>query len=61
MLEHFGPVFAAVVFIGLAVAFVTSLWRASKRPDNPKKDDQDPGDNSVSHGGSVLGGGGDFG
>jgi hypothetical protein len=50
MLEQLGPVFAALVVIGLVVAFVVSMWRASKRPDNPKKDDRmaAPGDNSWS-------------
>jgi len=57
MPDQIGTVIEVLVLVGLALVFALSMWRASKRSDNPKTDDQNPGDNSVSHGGSVESGG----
>ena len=48
MPEQIGPVIEVLVLFGLALAFALSMWRASRRPDNPNADDKAPGDTSAS-------------
>jgi hypothetical protein len=60
MPEQIGPVIEVLVLFGLALAFALSMWRASRRPDNPNADDKAPGDTSASASGDSVLGGGDF-